>query len=51
LPAGAATVAAAASPAGAATSDVKARLGLNTPGLGSAFEGLGLKFLKPKPWA
>ena len=32
-------------------SDVTARLGLNTPGLGSALTAQGFKILKPEPWA
>jgi hypothetical protein len=33
------------------TSDVTARLGFNTPGLGSASTAQGFKNMKPKPWA
>ena len=33
------------------SSDVTARLGLNTLGLGSASTAQGFKIMKPKPWA
>ena len=32
-------------------SDVTARLGFNTPGLGLALTAQGFKNMKPKPWA